>query len=389
VTDYGKIEGRREGLLFFGSACITNNTKGGLIMSDLENVIVIDNGRYGVKIVTEKLRKRLRDFRQFNEKDRFLIRSVVAPGKDFKMNVDLSDPNYFLIERDYQGYMVGDLAIKQSDNGEVNRTEQKDTETDKILIACASSFVAENCDDLIVLTNCPVKNWTPENRREIAQSFEGQYSVTHKAGIRQGERIHYKIIKVQVLPEGAGVFYDYVYDDNLNEVKPDFLNGTTLVLDIGDQTINRLVFVDGEYRDELCGSIDSGLHKAHAAIQSQFEDLGVDFSLAEISDAIVKHKPLYIGREEKDVHTMAQKPYGEIASEIFRNVSGKMQTKRIRNVLIGGGGALNLHAQLKDYFSTANMGFSQRQSPWMNANGFRKMYLQMLKEKRNRAVING
>jgi len=354
-------------------------------MDGFENVIIVDNGRFASKMVTPRLRefhKGRTDVLE-HQKDKLLIPAVVSPGRKLKMDIDLNSPDRFWVEFPTSDYFVGNLALDQGAVKMVNRTDKKDTEVDKAIMLCNLSLVANNRDELTLITNCPARDWTKENRKKISQFYIGDHVVKHRAGVKNGTTVSFSVKKVHVLPEGAGAFYSFIYDDSLKVIHPEYQDGLTLVIEIGDQTTNYLLFKDGAYQEDSCGSIEYGLYRAHRLMQKELEEKGVDMALPEISSAIIREKNIYFDNNYINAKFMASNHYETLSSIIYNGVIEKVTMRMIRNVLVAGGGAQPLIKHFEQLFGdkkvdSAPYGLGQ----WLNADGFGKMYMDMLKSKR-------
>jgi hypothetical protein len=128
--------------------------------------------------------------------------------------------------------------------------------------------------------------------------------------------------------------------------------------------------------------MDAGLYKAHAKMQHELEQKGVDLTLPEIADLIIRGKNIYYGKSMINARFFAKKYYEESALAIYNNLIGKFQMKKVRNVLLAGGGAEPLCDIFQLKFTDTNFETGKNgKGTWMNADGFRKMY-KMMKDRR-------
>jgi len=328
-------------------------------------LITVDSGRHGVKTICNG--------------ERLFFPAVTAPGHDFKMDIDTAKPGYYYINYLGNDYFIGDLAIKQSEYGMEDRTRDKANSNNKLLILNAVSMFADVNDHVTLLTNVPARDWMAQKDR-IAESLRGVYRIHHKAGIRQGMMVQFTIDKVFALPEGAGAFYGYVFDDGSLEVNPgreDYLDGQVLVLEIGDETVNYIVMEDGEYVDNSCGSLDLGLRIAHAEILRWLEDNGIETNNAKLVHHIRNNKNFYCGSREYNVRIKAYEEYDKLATIVYSRLNSRIRFNQFRRILLAGGGCFELYGGLKKLLPYAPDCPLDGDGQWLNARGFEIMYKMM------------
>jgi hypothetical protein len=321
-------------------------------------VISVDSGRHAVKSM-------------YGDK-RALFPSVVSHGREFKMDVDLNNKDYLWVNYDESEYFVGELAIKQL-AGIQERAREKSNEYNKLLVLTAISLYVDQKDPVVLLTNIPARDWAKQ-RGEVKEVFLGEYMITHRAGIRQGIAVKFRIDKTYPLPEGAAAFHGYVYDENLNIRHPEFLKGNALVLDWGDETVNYVMMSNGEYVDQYCGSLDLGLHVAHAQLQKLIEEEGGEITQAELAQHIIMDTPVYIGKRDFDIRLHAIQEYGRLSEQVINQLTGRVPFNRVRNILNVGGGGNSLNRTIQNKLGDLCNVYSSSEGQWLNCIGQRIMY---------------
>lgn len=326
----------------------------------MKKVIVLDIGRQLVK--------------GLHEGQRFFSQAIVSEGpRDFNLNIALDRPEDYWIEYEGINYLVGDLAIRQSSIGQQERDRNKANKNNRILVANASSLFADQCDEFILIVNIPTRDWSSQ-KAAVSEAFRGRYIVKHKAGIKQGIMVDYKITDVKPLPEGPAAYIGYVYDDMLRVAKPQYLKGGALVLGIGDETTEVCVIENDDYRDEECTSLEIGLHEAHAAVQMWLNKEGLRLSLAEIVKHIMNNEPVYVGRKEIDIVAQAKKEYDRIAMKIYNDLQGMFKFTRFRNILLAGGGGAQVYPKLFEKFDgTSAVDCDEKNGQWLTVYGMERM----------------
>lgn len=191
----------------------------------MSKIVVVDSGRGFTKSLSSKGQK--------------IFQSAIAqlPGDDFHLSVKTNPEDLWIKYKD-ENILVGDLAVRQRPGSATqDRDPDKTNRQNKIQILTACSLHSAKVDNIILLTNCPARDWKVQ-RGNIKKVFPGVYEVEHRAGEIAGEKREFAIVECHVLPEGETAYYGYCYDLNLRVVHQDVLDSNTLILDIGDQTWN-------------------------------------------------------------------------------------------------------------------------------------------------------
>lgn len=325
-----------------------------------QTVIIVDSGRQFVKAICGQTLR--------------LIPSVVAPAREFRMDLNLSDPKYHWVAIDGQEYFVGALALEQSKDAAQERDPDKTNRNNHILVvtACAS-FLHRSDEQVTLLTNCPARDWRRQ-KDHIRQAFLGRYTVTKKAGPDR-ETVDFTIGDVKVLPEGAMAYFGYVYDDeNMVQLHPEFLKANVLVLECGDQTINYISMMRGVYRDDDCGSLDLGLYNAHADVQKWLESQGVEITQSELSRVIIGQEAIYRGKNIIDYRSALRDAYAGLVTKILNQLQSRLKFGNYQHLLLVGGGAGPLRDELQRRLGDLLDIHCPEDAQWLNAYGAKVMY---------------
>ena len=324
-------------------------------------IIVVDSGRQFVKAICGQTLR--------------LIPSVVAPAREFLMDLNLSDPKYHWVIINGNECFVGDLALDQAKDAAQERDPDKSNRNNHILIvtACAS-FIRHSGEQVTLLTNCPARDWKRQ-RDQIRQAFIGNYWVTKKAGPNCGEKVEFDIVDVKVLPEGAMAYFGYIYNSIfLNQRHPEFLKANVLVMEIGDQTINYISMMRGAYRDDDCGSLDLGLYNAHADVQKWLEAQGVEITQSELSRIIIGREDIYRGKIRIDYRSALREIYAGLVTKILNQLQSRLKFGNYQYLLLAGGGAGPLQGELQQRLGDLLDIHCPEDSQWLNACGAKVMY---------------
>lgn len=325
--------------------------------------VIIDSGRSGVKVLYPQ------------DETQLHFPAVVAPGHEFQMPVQENDPLKALhvVISDLGEFFVGDLAVRQNRAATQARDRDKSNQNNRVLIVTAASLFANEGDELRVVTNCPARDWAKQ-KAALAAALNGTYRVQHKRGFLAGVQHGFRI-DAKVLPEGAAAFFGTLYDwRTLRAVRPELAEGTTLVADIGDTTCNYVWMRNQDYVDELCGTVDLGLHRANAQILTrlQVECDGAEVTLPEIEEILQREEPVYQhGRNSVHLGAWRAEAYAALAGKIASELQARL-TGTPNHVLLVGGGGVALARYLRSRFDQSEA-FCPNDAAWLNAYGMAVM----------------
>jgi hypothetical protein len=327
----------------------------------MNKVIVVDSGRQFVKCICEG--------------KRLMFQSVLAPAPS-RFNLDLKTlPTDLWVEYKGKGYLIGDFAIRQSENGLQERSDDKTNAQNTLMIATACSVFANRGDKITLLTNCPTRDWGKQ-KEKLNQAFLGWYSVTHKAGQLKGKTAEFSITETHAFPEGEMAFFGSIYDSDLNVINPEYLNSNVLILDIGDQTCNYISFNAGcEPFDAGSGSLNLGMFTTYSRIQAWLEQQGVEITQPKLADCIIKRKEIYSGKNLLPLNGELMRSYDQLANEIFNQLSSRLKWNRYQYILITGGGGFSIFPPLYNKLSCiCEVRCNQFNAQWLNAEGADRIY---------------
>jgi len=197
------------------------------------NFVGIDVGRKYLKIATEE--------------DTQIIPSKVGDARELR----LENTSDYLVAIDGHKYFVGDLAEESYSCREM-ATESKIHQETKILFLTAVALAWDR-NPLVITTGLPVDQHTQTIKQQLKQLLDGVYKVM----INNCQKNIY-INRLQIVPEGAGAFWNEVLDDDGRIVKSSLLQGTVRVIDLGSRTTNYLTIINGKYLDRDSGTLGYG-----------------------------------------------------------------------------------------------------------------------------------
>jgi hypothetical protein len=324
---------------------------------------VVDSGRSGVKVLYPQ------------DETKFLFPAVIAQGHEFSMPVAENDPLKALhvVIANLGEFFVGEMAVRQNRAATQVRDRDKSNLNNVVSIITAASLFANEGDTMQVVTNCPARDWAKQ-KAALAARLTGSYRVQHKRGFLAGVQHGFQV-EAKVLPEGAAAFFGALYDwRNLQAVRPKLADGVTLVVDVGDTTANYVTMQDQDYQDEMCGTVDFGLHRANAQILTrlQAECDGAEVSLPELDAILQKPEPIYRhGRKEINLSAWRSESYSALAKRIASELQARLSGVPNHVLLVGGGGVA-LTEYLRDRFAASEV-LCPLDAAWLNAYGMAVM----------------
>jgi hypothetical protein len=153
-----------------------------------------------------------------------------------------------------------------------------------------------------------------------------------------GEKIKINPI---VVPQGAGIFYDYI--SNLESKGIDEVPRTVTVIDIGSNTINLIHFKEQQpVKKYLKGFPNHGVSTITKTLANYLEQrFNVAFSSSESNEILVQEKFTWNGIQDKEVTEFIKRLKEQFVQKLFRSVlvNEKKLLSTSEKVIIGGGGA--------------------------------------------------
>jgi hypothetical protein len=296
----------------------------------MDKIVVVDSGRAFVKSLSSKGPK--------------VFQSALAEtdGK-FKLTVR-TNPDDLWIRYQNNEYLVGDLAVRQKPGSAVqDRDSNKTNQQNFIQVITACSLHVELGQNIILLTNCPARDWS-DQEETVENLFPGYYIIDHKAGDINGRKIAFKIKECHVLPEAEAAYFGFCYNTDLKLTRPDVFNAKTLILDIGDQTCNYVSMnPGGEPYDEGSGSLDLGMFTAYADLQKWLMTQGVEITQAELIRSIIYGEPITNGSQIIKYTDKLHDSYAKVEREIYNQLSALLKMSRYQYLLLCGGSAKPLN----------------------------------------------
>jgi hypothetical protein len=325
-----------------------------------KKVIIVDSGRQFVKTICNDRRR--------------LFQAVVANAPNgFNLNVN-SSPDDLWVRFRGDSYLIGKMALRQSSHGIQERDSNKVNLVNQILTLTACSLFVNLNDEIVLVTNCPVRDWSNQ-KKHLEEMFIGKHLITHQAGRLKGQSIELNIGDCHVLPEGSAAYYGFSFSTNLVP-DPVLINANTLVLDIGDETINYISMnPGGDPYDELSGSLDLGLSRVYAELQNWLEkNYRLEITQSSLANQIINRKALFNGKVPIFYNSELNKRYAQLANDIYHQLSSRLKFNKYQFVLLAGGGGLCLSENFRQKFNGLCEVICPPDPQWLNALGLKILY---------------
>jgi len=306
-------------------------------------IIVVDSGRSFVKSLSVSKEK------TFQPK---IYQSAMAelPGNDFNLTIK-SYPDDIWVKYENQNILLGGLAVRQRPDSAIqDRNPDKTNRQNKIQIVTACSLHTGKTDEVTLLTNCPARDWKKQ-KAIIENYFRGYHKIEHRAGDMAGKTTEFFIERCHALPEGEIAYYGYCYDTNLKEKHTEVLSANTLVLDIGDETINYISMnPGGEPYDAGSGSLNLGMHAAFSELQNWLEQNGVETTQAALLDKIIVSAPIMRGNRALEYREELGECYKRLELEIYNQLNSRLKFSKYQYLIVCGGGSVPLKNLLRNRY---------------------------------------
>lgn len=185
--------------------------------------------------------------------------------------------------------------------------------------------------------------------------------------------INFEIAEVIVVPQPLGTMYDYVYDEEADQLNEKLLDQRAIVIDIGWGTTDIAILENARVRSTF--SFDIGTSDYISAIQ---EDINSSIPEANIF-SLTPHELDFKLIESTDVET----PFGvfdlsefakdhkkEQARRVYQEVMGLgLEFNKFYKIILTGGGSLLYEEYLKEYFSDPRL-LIKENAVMSNCKGF-------------------
>ncbi len=330
-----------------------------------------------------------------------LFPSVVVPGRERVLANTLTEERgkaavSSLLDRlhviyDGREYFVGALGMKNGGeyNWSVNRLNTLETKI-CFLTSIALTMIKVDSDfqKFVVVTGLPIEHYrNPQLREDYEKNLTGSHTLTFVLPDGTTLTKQFFIVRLRVLPQGLGCFYDVTFNEDGEIERSELLQNKHLLIDVGFRTVDVTVVEDFEPVDLYCYSLDNKGIKT--VLDNILEDIKTDRNeegalrypefnkpLSEMEKIFLERSFFYDG-QVVSVENYARKWLKELTWEIENSINTRLGGfSSFHNVFVSGGGGLSLSG----YFSNPRVQLTPN-SQFSNCHGFYKVAFRQLKNK--------
>lgn len=197
------------------------------------NFIGIDTGRNSTKVVSNTTTT---------------FPSIVGTAR----NLRLENAADYRVTIGGDSYFVGHLANESYDRREM-ASESKIHQETRILFLTAVALAGYT--NPVITTGLPVAQHTPETKALLNALVRGKHTIK----VNNNPAKVFSVESIQVVPEGAGAWWDAVLDNQGYIANHSLLHQpVTRILDLGSRTVNYLTLLSGKYLDRGSGTLNYG-----------------------------------------------------------------------------------------------------------------------------------
>ncbi len=296
------------------------------------------------------------DTKVFYNGEVFKFASAVEPIKETQVNLNEKRPDVYT----YNGrqYRVGDKAAS---NAIATRGVNFLHNYSPLLIYHAINLINSNkANKFKIDLNEPIYIATGLSLVNLNQAKDFMKSI----GNFFVDGINLKP-KIFLFAQGQGIFFDHS-----TKTKTD---SQVLVIDIGYNTVDFLVFEDGEPRSDLCFATKGGANKIITDLQNILtRNHGVEFGELEAKKVFLDNG-IKLAGEFKDYKDVICNMTNHYIEYIYNEVSNRWDDLLMKadEVIVGGGGAYFLNEEaIKAFKSRANISLTNTPYEFANVRGY-------------------
>ncbi len=278
--------------------------------------------------------------------------------------------NDYSININGTGFYVGDLALAKRASRQWQSNKTVNTDTEIYVSLCSHLLTQDEAPEIDTLClGLPYSYYIELDGGELLKKeLSGKTIKT----IYKDQEKNIKINKVSVYPQGVGSYFS-----NLYHISGQPKDGAeklikSLFLDIGYRTVDVVAFESINNNFELIQENSFSLEEfGMFQVANYIKDrLDIEFSSNEIEYALQNNNSiLETMYGEHDISKLAQEGYIELAKKITTEINVKLsgEIQKYKNIFLSGGGAMNLHSQIKKTYPNIQV---QEDFVFGNARGY-------------------
>ena len=185
--------------------------------------------------------------------------------------------------------------------------------------------------------------------------------------------LNFEIAEVIVVPQPLGTMYDYVYDEETDELNEKLLDQRAIVIDIGWGTTDIAILENARVRSTF--SFDIGTSDYISALQEDVNNSLPEaniFSLAphELDFKLIESTDVETPFGVFDLSSFVENHKKEQAKRVYQEVMGLgLEFNKFYKIILTGGGSLLYENYLKEYFSDPRL-LIKENAVMSNCKGF-------------------
>jgi len=239
-------------------------------------------------------------------------------------------------------YWIGKMATTSGSDADFFEDRDRwNSEKGRASALAALALCCKNDNENFVLaTGLPLEDYKA-NKSTLKRTYEdtipGRYEVTFESGPLVGQTKRFNIVACKVYPQGLGVIFDQILDDEGLQIdahpllKEDAIFG---LIDVGRRTTNLVLFEDFNVSKDFSKSINYGITQVHEQLQN-FLSAHNRFVKNRDIEAVFK-KDSFKGL---DVKSVREKALTELANIIKNEAQNLWQNKSLLEIVNIAGGA--------------------------------------------------
>jgi len=274
-----------------------------------------------------------------------IARAYEDPGFETGFN---GHDNGFRVTWEGGDFFVGELARLKSKTAHSTQARSRINGPEALahLYGALATHYPDGKRDILLATGLPV-SWLRDEER-----YKSEWPGTHNVTVN-GRPVTWRIIGVEVGPQGFGAFVDHALDwttqYKLAVRDRELFEKKVAVVDMGSLTVNLFVFERGVHQKEQSASAELGMRWALERISDEIDSgFGVRFPTHEI-DRALRSGYISIDGNVKPLSGIADPILAELAEEQADWVSHVLgqEVRTIPYCLLAGGGAHSLGGYFK------------------------------------------
>ncbi len=185
--------------------------------------------------------------------------------------------------------------------------------------------------------------------------------------------VEFDVCEVIVVPQPLGTMYDYVYDDDADELNEKLLDQRAIVVDIGWGTTDIAILENARVRSTF--SFDIGTSDYISILQEDVNNNIPDANIFSLSPHELDFKLLESNVVETpfgkfDLSEFAEKHKREQAKHVYQEIMGLgLEFNKFYKIVLTGGGSLLYEKYLKEYFDDPRL-LIKENAVMSNCKGF-------------------